>query len=151
MDYEVTGDEFHEILERFIEEKISISELLSMPDIYEVLSEKYNNEVLDIWEQKKDQMGQEENELFSFVLHERCGERESTFERLVMARNMKEAEKKAGRYCSKWYPFDSTYQFIKHKNVHIFDAGTRYVTAVNFKKVNKDYWMKKAYREALIL
>lgn len=154
MNREMTGDEFYEILKGIVEKKISVSELLAIPDVYEALSERYNNEALEIWEQRKDGDADDEEEnreLFSFVLHERCGERESTFERLVISRSMKEAEKKAEMYCSKWYPFDSTYQFIKHKNVHIFDAGTRYVTAVNFKKVDKDYWMKKAYREALIL
>ena len=150
MDYEVTGDEFHEILERFIEKKISISELLSMPDIYEILSEKYNNEILDIWEQKKDQMGQEENELFSFVLHERQGEREFMHERLVIAKNIEAAENKAINYAGRWYPFDSTHQFIKHKKLHIFDSGTCYVTVAGIGKVDKKDWMLMMYRAALV-
>ena len=147
---EITGDEFHEILKRIIEEKVSVDNLLSIPDVYECLCEEYNNEVLEIWEQKKGQTDQEKEELFAFTLHERTGEKEFTHDRLVKAKNIEEAEKKARKFCARWYPFDTTYQYIKRDKVHIFGAGTRYVTAVDLQKVEKKDWMQKMYREALI-
>lgn len=149
MEYEVTGDEFHEILKRFIEEKVSVDELLSMADIYEILSEKYNNEVLEIWEQEKDRIDQEKEELFAFVLQEQNGEHEYMHDRLVKARDIKEADEKANGYASQWYPCDPTYQFNKKDVMHIFDAGTIYVAVTCLRQVEKREWMEETYLNSL--
>ena len=151
MEYNITGDEFHEILERFIEEKISLARLLSIPEIYEVLSEKYNNEVLNMWEQGKDQKGQKEKEkLFAFDLHELDGERERDVPRLVKAKDIEEAEKKTRHYAARWYPFDTTYQYNKFEMIHIFDAGTIYITVKNLQEIEKRDWVQMMFRAALI-
>lgn len=100
MEIEVTGDEFREILEKFIEENVSISELLSMADIYEILSEKYNNEVSDIWEQGDFYLN---NKLYSFTIDELNGEHGYSHNCLVEAKNLEEAKKKASEYCKCWY------------------------------------------------
>lgn len=149
MDQEITEDKFHEILKKIIEEKVSVGQLLSIPDVYESLSEEFNNEVLEAWEQEQGQDNPEE-ELFTFTLCERTGEKEFTLDRLVKAKNIDEAEKKARKYCARWYPFDTTYQYIKRDKVHIFDAGTCYVTAVDLQKAEKKDWMQKMYQSALI-
>ena len=149
-DQKITGDEFHEILKKIIEEKVSVDNLLSILDVYECLCEEYNNEVLEVWEQRKSQNNQREENLFAFTLHERTGEKEFTLDRLVKAMNIEEAEKKARKYCARWYPSDPTYQYNKRNKVHIFDAGTCYVTAVDLQKVEKKDWMQRMYREVLI-
>ena len=146
---EITGDEFHEILKKIIEEKVSVDNLLSMPDIYEILSEEYNNEVLKTWEQEQGQDSPKE-ELFSFDLHERIGEKEYSWPYLVKAKNIEEASKKANEYCIDWYPADTTYQYNKRDKIHIFDAGTRYITVVNLQKVEKKDWIQNTYQSALI-
>ena len=49
MDYsKMTNAEFVEILEGIVKEEGA--NILSVPGVYEVLSEFYNNEVLKIWE-----------------------------------------------------------------------------------------------------
>lgn len=45
----MTTEEFDHCLQRLIVEVSSSGELLSIPGIYEVLSEHFNNEVLDLW------------------------------------------------------------------------------------------------------
>lgn len=144
---EIIGDEFHETLKKIIEE-VSVDELLSIPDVYESLSEEYNNEVLEVWEEQS--QDNQEEELFVFVLRERTGEKEFTLDRLVKAKNIDEAGEKAKEYCKTWYPSDPTYQYIKRDDVHIFDSGTCYVTVAGIREIAKKDWMQKMYREALI-
>lgn len=45
----MTADDFDRILREIIDE-LSTSELLSIPGVYEAVSEEFNNEVLSRWE-----------------------------------------------------------------------------------------------------
>ena len=51
---EMTQEEFDKILKDLIEDDICVGELLSIPGVYEILSEHYNNDVLDIWRKQHD-------------------------------------------------------------------------------------------------
>ncbi len=48
--YYITNEEFDLVLSRLVEKE---SDILSIPGAYEVMKEYFNNEVLDIWEQKQ--------------------------------------------------------------------------------------------------
>ena len=50
----ITNHEFDEILEEIVKEEGG--DILSIPGVYEVLSEFYNNEVLKLWEGKKNEI-----------------------------------------------------------------------------------------------
>ena len=53
MDYgKMTDDEFDEILQEILECKMTI-QILSIPGVYELISEEYNNEVLDLWARRQ--------------------------------------------------------------------------------------------------
>lgn len=88
--------------------------------------------------------------LFAFDLHELDGERERDVPRLVKAKDIEEAEKKTRHYAARWYPFDTTYQYNKFETIHIFDAGTIYVTVKNLQEVEKRDWAQMMFRGALI-
>lgn len=51
MKREITHDEFCSILAKLIIRDASI--LLYIPGVYEVLSEHYNNEILEMWEESE--------------------------------------------------------------------------------------------------
>jgi len=57
----MTTDEFDENLKDILEEDVSTGELLSIPGIYEILSEHYNNETLERWAQSRPDYESEEN------------------------------------------------------------------------------------------
>lgn len=48
----MTDEDFDEILKDVLED-VCTGELLSIPGIYEILAEEYNNEVLDRWERRQ--------------------------------------------------------------------------------------------------
>ena len=48
------NEEFDRILEEIMNEKSSPAALLSIPGIYEIVSEYYNNEVLRRWEDERE-------------------------------------------------------------------------------------------------
>ena len=50
-----TQEDFDENLKDILEEDVSTGELLSIPGIYEILSEHFNNDVLDRWQQQTEQ------------------------------------------------------------------------------------------------
>lgn len=53
MDYDkMTNEEFDNILQELVKENAST--LLTIPGAYEVFSEHFNNEVLHIWEERKE-------------------------------------------------------------------------------------------------
>lgn len=45
---EITHEDFDELLEHILEDKGTA--ILQIPGIYEILSEYYNNDVLELWE-----------------------------------------------------------------------------------------------------
>jgi len=49
----MTNDDFDRILVGILEESHA-SELISIPGIYEVVSEFYNNEILDRWDEEEE-------------------------------------------------------------------------------------------------
>ena len=49
----MTQDEFDEILSELMDEEKSPSRLLAVPGIYEVVSEYYNNSILEVWERRR--------------------------------------------------------------------------------------------------
>ena len=145
MEYEIAGDEFHEILKKIIEEEVSVDELLSIPDVYEALSEEYNNKVLKAWEQKVF-----DKKLYSFTIREMNGEREYSVKGLVEAKSHEEAQKKVMDYCSGWYPDDPTCRYDVSEEVYYFDSECVSVVIENLTETSRGNWMRAAYLDALI-
>ena len=56
----VTTEQFDEILERLVRDNSDT--LLSIPGVYEVLSEHFNNEVLEIWGEENPEDEDEETD-----------------------------------------------------------------------------------------
>ena len=50
----LTDEEFDNILAELMDEDGPASALLSIPGIYEVVSEYYNNDILDMWERRQE-------------------------------------------------------------------------------------------------
>ena len=145
MEYEITGDEFHETLKKIIEEKVSVDELLSISGVYEALSEEYNNKVLDVWEQKDF-----DKKLYSFTIREKNGEREYSVKCLVEAKSPEEAQKKAMDYCSGWYLDDPTSRYDVSEEVYYFDNECVSIVIENLTETSRGNWIRGAYRDALI-
>ncbi len=51
---EISSDEFDEILIRIVDQEPGET-LIQIPGVYEVLSEYYNNEVIDWWRDRKNE------------------------------------------------------------------------------------------------
>lgn len=147
MEREITGDEFHEILTKIVVEKVTVSELLSIPEVYEALSEKYNNEVLDAWEQNAFDL---DKRLYFFVIKEVNGEREYSQNCLVTANSYEEAQGRAYRCCMDWYPGDPTWRFNIISGTHYFDNECVGITFEGLAEISKEAWMEQAYKNALI-
>lgn len=148
MERAITGDEFHEILKRIIDEKIVFSELLSIPEVYEVLSEKYNNEIIQAWEEETFSL--DNNKLYSFTVRELNGEREYSSECLVTAKNLEEAQEKTTKYCKNWYPGDTTSMYDDSDEVFYFDNECVSTVIDGLCETSKEEWVKKVYAGALI-
>ena len=52
----LTGEEFRGILEDIIHDE-GVINILSIGDVYSILAEEYNNEVLDYWQAKQEKQG----------------------------------------------------------------------------------------------
>ncbi|MCK5615071.1 hypothetical protein KAR91_75105 [Candidatus Pacearchaeota archaeon] len=139
MGREITGDEFHEILTRIVVERVTISELLSIPDVYEALSEKYNNEVLDAWEQDTFDLNLK---LFSFTIQGLVKDQKCLGDHLVLAKNYGDAQNKTFWYCRGLHQDDPNYRFDVGDEVHCFDSKSVYLTVENLKETTKSAWAK---------
>ena len=52
-DQEISQEEFDQILIEDVLYKVQAFEIISIPGIYEILAEHYNNEIIEIWEDSK--------------------------------------------------------------------------------------------------
>lgn len=147
MGRKITGDEFYEILKKIVEERVTISELLSDMEIYEILSEKHNNEVLDAWNEGTFDLN---DKLYSFTIKEQDGEREYSHGCLVEAKSFKEAQKKADEYCKSWYPDDPTFNRNDAEKVYYFNNGCVFMAIIDLAETSRADWSEQAYTNALI-
>jgi hypothetical protein len=146
MDKEITGDEFHEILKKIIGEKVSVDDLLSIPDVYECLCEEYNNEVLEVWEQGV----QDDEHLFEFTLTERTSGKCFSMNHLIKAKSDEDARQKVKKFCENWYEDDSTYRFDEVTQAHCFDCDLVCLTVEDLRETTKKEWLNQIYATSLI-
>ena len=53
MKYDISNEEFNNILLEILSE-MPANQLISVPGIYEILAEEFNNEILQKWSQRKE-------------------------------------------------------------------------------------------------
>ena len=90
--------------------------------------------------------------LFELILREYIGDKEFTYNKLIFAKTLQSAEKKAHQYARKfWSSYEDNQPVRKNRDgQYEFNNGEIIVEVINVSETTKDQFLEECYQRALI-
>jgi hypothetical protein len=90
--------------------------------------------------------------LYELMLREHISEKEFTYNKLISAKTLKSAEKKAHKYARRfWSSYEDDQPVRKNKQgQYEFNGGEIIVEVIDVSETNKEQFLEECYQRALI-
>ena len=90
--------------------------------------------------------------LYELMLRESIGEKEFTYNKLILAKSLKSAERKAHQYARRfWSSYEDNEPVRKNKDgQYLFNGGEIVVEVIDVQETTKEQFLEECYQRALI-
>ena len=103
-------------------------------------------------ENEKQKIVKNKTKLFELILRESINDKEFTYNKLIFAKTLKSAEKKAHKYARRfWSSYEDDQPVRKNKDgQYLFNGGEIVVEVLDVSEITKEQFLLEAYQRAMI-